>query len=72
MSRGSKLKYSNRIVFLSLMIAFVLANNVDPDEMLHYVAFHLDLHCCQNTHLEDTSIERVLMNPKTYPIKRHL
>ena len=33
------------IEFLSLKIVFVLANSVDPDEMLHYAAFHLDLHC---------------------------
>ena len=26
-------------------IVFVLANSVDPDEMLHYAAFHLGLHC---------------------------
>ena len=24
---------------------FALANSVDPDEMLHYAAFHLILHC---------------------------
>ena len=34
-----------QIVFLFLKIIFVLANSVDPDEMLHYAAFHLDLHC---------------------------
>ena len=27
------------------MIDFVLANSVDPDEMLLYAAFHLGLHC---------------------------
>ena len=26
-------------------IFFLLANSVDPDEMPHYVAFHLGLHC---------------------------
>ena len=26
-------------------IDFVLANSADPDEMLHYAAFHLGLHC---------------------------
>ena len=31
-------------VFLSLKINFVLANSADPDEMPHYVAFHLGLH----------------------------
>ena len=33
------------IIILSLKINFVLANSVDPDEMLHYPAFHLGLHC---------------------------
>ena len=28
-----------------LKIIFTLTNSVDPDEMLHYEAFHLDLHC---------------------------
>ena len=26
---------------------FTLTNSVDPDEMPHYVAFHLGLHCLQ-------------------------
>ena len=30
---------------ISLKIFFVLANSVDPGEMLHYAAFHLGLHC---------------------------
>ena len=29
------------IVFLSLKIVFVQSNSEDPDEMLHYAAFHL-------------------------------
>ena len=33
------------IVFHSLKIDFVLTNSVDPDEMLHFAAFHLGLHC---------------------------
>ena len=33
------------IVFLSLKINYVSANNADQDEMLHYAAFHLGLHC---------------------------
>ena len=32
-------------VFHSLKIDFVLANSADPDEMPHYAAFHLGLHC---------------------------
>ena len=30
---------------ISLKIFFVIANCVDPDEMQHYAAFHLGLHC---------------------------
>ena len=35
-----------KIVFYSLhvKIVFVIANRVDPDEMPHYVAFHMALH----------------------------
>ena len=39
--------YKKNIVFLSLKVYFVLANSADPDEMLHYAAFHLGLHCLQ-------------------------
>ena len=38
-------KKKKNIEFLSLKINFVLANSVDPDEMQHYVTFHLGLHC---------------------------
>ena len=30
---------------ISLKIDFVVANSADPDEMSHYAAFHLGLHC---------------------------
>ena len=43
--KGSQVIISKNIVFLSLMINIVLANSADPDEMPHYAAFHLDLHC---------------------------
>ena len=33
------------ITFLSQEMEFVLANSADLDEMPHYVAFHLGLHC---------------------------
>ena len=36
-------------VFLSLKIFFVIANIVDLDEMAHYAAFHLGLHCLPKT-----------------------
>ena len=32
-------------VYMSLKIVFILANSADPDEMLHYAALHLDIHC---------------------------
>ena len=42
---GSQVIISKNIIFLSLKIDFVIANSVDPDEMPHYVAFHLGLQC---------------------------
>ena len=30
---------------------FILANIADPDEMPHYVAFHLGLHCLSKSEL---------------------
>ena len=35
----------NNSLFLSLKFTFILANSEDPDEMPHYAAFHLGLHC---------------------------
>ena len=32
-------------VFFSLKMDFVLANSAVHDEMLHYAAFHLGIHC---------------------------
>ena len=32
-------------VFISLKCVLILVNSVDPDEMPHHAAFHLDLHC---------------------------
>ena len=37
--------FHGKNVFLSLKIAFVMTNSVDPDEMQQYAAFHLGLHC---------------------------
>ena len=34
-------------VFFCLKIFFTFTNSVDPDEMPHYAAFHLGLHCLQ-------------------------
>ena len=37
-----------KIVFFCLKIFFTFTNSADPDEMQHYAAFHLGLHCLQN------------------------
>ena len=47
------------MILFSLKIVFVLANSVDPDEMLHYAAFHLGLHCLPKYHFGVTSVQRV-------------
>ena len=46
--RGHTFYFSNNITFLSLMIYFAIANNADPDDMLHHTLFHLGLHCLSN------------------------
>ena len=38
-------KILNYNIFMSLKIVFVLANSTDPDEMPHFAAFYLGLHC---------------------------
>ena len=35
----------SNIVFFDLKIVFTFTNSVDTDEMQHYSAFHLGLHC---------------------------
>ena len=45
-----------------MYVVLIIANSVDPDEMQHYAAFHLGLHCksvCQSTCLGVSSIQRV-------------
>ena len=44
-SIGLPVQNSINNVFLSLKIAIILANSAGPDEMLHFVAFHLGFHC---------------------------
>ena len=46
--KGPQVDVSNYDVFLSLKFVLILANCADPDEMQHYAAFHLGLHCLQN------------------------
>ena len=40
--------FLNLNIILSLKIAFILENSVDPDEIFHYVTFHLGLHSLPN------------------------
>ena len=42
-----------------MKIFFTFTNSVDPDEMQHYAAFHLGLHCLQKSHLGVCRIQRV-------------
>ena len=42
---GSQVIISAKTELLSLNIALVLANSVDPDEMPGYAVFHLGKHC---------------------------
>ena len=46
------------IVFFCLKILFTFKNSVDPDEMQHYAAFHLGLHCLQKYRFEVSQIQR--------------
>ena len=41
----------DEITLSNLLILLSLANSEDPDEMPQYAAFHLGLHCLQNTSL---------------------
>ena len=58
--RGQVIILEKYIVFLSLEIDFVLANNADPAEMPHNAAFHLGLHFCQSTRLGVSGLQRVM------------
>ena len=46
-SKGVGLYFSKQIVFFCLKFFFTFTNSVDPDEMQHYAAFHLGIHCLQ-------------------------
>ena len=50
--------FLNYYVFLSLEVILILANSADPDEMHHYAAFHLGLHCLPKYPLGVSSIQR--------------
>ena len=45
--KGSQVRFPNYDIFKSPKIVLTPANSVDPDEMHHYGAFHLGLHCLQ-------------------------
>ena len=55
----------NNDVFLPLKVVLILTNNVDPDEMQHYAAFHIILRfiwvftVCITTRLGVSSIQKV-------------
>ena len=41
-----------------MKIVFTLANSADPNEILHFAAFHLGLHCSPKYLLTSLSIKR--------------
>ena len=43
--KGSLVEFSKLSLYLSLEVVLILAKSADPDEMQHYAAFHLGLHC---------------------------
>ena len=43
--KGSQVEFSKLDVLLSLNVVLILANSADPDEMQHYSAYNLCLHC---------------------------
>ena len=40
-----QVEFQNYSIFLSMKIVLILANGEGSDEMQHYAAFHLGLHC---------------------------
>ena len=66
--KGSQ-KFPNNYCLQALMIVFTLANSEDTDEMPHFAAFHLGLHCLlpkdKSTPLGVSSIHRVKI---TFPV----
>ena len=51
--------FLKKIAYFCLKIFFTFTNSVDPDEMQHYAAFHLGLHCFKRTHLVVSLIQRI-------------
>ena len=48
----------SQVVFLCLKVILILAKSADPDEMQHYAAFHLGLHCLPNYPFRVSRIQR--------------
>ena len=57
------------IVIFCLKIFFIFANSVEPDEMQHFAAFHLGLHCLQKYSFR--GIQRVNIKPVGIMNKHH-
>ena len=55
-----RLYFSKNIVFFCLKIFFSFTSNVDPDEMLHNVAFDLGHNCFQKYLSRHAGIQKVL------------
>ena len=45
MEGSQVLNLLNYDALLSMKVVLIIANREDPDEMQHYAAFHLGLHC---------------------------
>ena len=43
--KGSQVEFSKLLCISAPEIVLILANSAEPDEMQHYAAFHLGLHC---------------------------
>ena len=53
---GSQVISSQKNIFHSLKIDFVLANSTDPDKMLHLIRFFT---VCQSTHFGVSGLQKV-------------
>ena len=65
---GHRLYFPHKTVFLLLKIVFVIATIVGPDEMPHYVAFHLGLYCLSKKQLMYESLVNKLLKCQQYGI----
>ena len=55
---GSQVEFSRSLMYFAL----IMANNEDPDEMQHYAAFHLGLHCLPRYPFRVSRIQKVKMH----------